>query len=108
MAVLPGRLSRAEGSDYSNMSTTKDTNTAPQKHNYPVPEPGCYAPAVTFFDPETDKLDLPSQKKYFTYLSSTGLKGLVILGTNAETFLLNREERKTLLTTARHAILTRH
>ncbi|KAL8893461.1 MAG: hypothetical protein Q9192_005235 [Flavoplaca navasiana] len=88
----------------ANMSSPKDTTTAAQKHNYPVPEPGCYAPAVTFFDPKTDKLDLPSQKKYFTYLARTGLKGLVVLGTNAETFLLNREERKTLLETARQAV----
>ncbi|KAL8875539.1 MAG: hypothetical protein Q9198_006117 [Flavoplaca austrocitrina] len=60
--------------------------------------------AVTFFDPEIDKLGLLSQKKYFTYLCSTGLKGLFILGTNAETFPLNREERKTLLKTARQAV----
>ncbi|KAL8982847.1 MAG: hypothetical protein Q9205_002766 [Flavoplaca limonia] len=69
-----------------------------------LPEPRCYAPAVTFFDPEIDKLGLLSQKKYFTYLCSTGLKGLFILGTNAETFPLNREERKTLLKTARQAV----
>ena len=74
------------------------------EHNYPVPEPGCYVPAVTFFHPETDKLDLISQKKYYSYLAATGLKGLVILGTNAETFLLSREERKTLLEVARQAV----
>ena len=75
-----------------------------QKHHYPVPEPGCYVPGVTFFDPETDKLDLVSQKKYYSYLASTGLKGLVVLGTNAETFLLNRDERKSLLEVARQAV----
>ena len=74
------------------------------KHSYPVPEPGCYVPAVTFFHPETDKLDLVSQKKYYSYLAATGLKGLVVLGTNAETFLLSREERKTLLEIARQAV----
>ena len=74
------------------------------KHNYPVPEPGCYVPAVTFFHPESDKLDLISQKKYYSYLAATGLKGLVILGTNAETFLLSREERKSLLEVARQAV----
>ena len=74
------------------------------KHNHAVPEPGCYVPAVTFFNPETDKLDLVSQKKYYSYLAATGLKGLVILGTNAETFLLSREERKTLLEVARQAV----
>ena len=84
----------------SGNSATKTT----RKHSYPVPEPGCYVPGVTFFHPETDELDLVSQKRYYSYLASTGLKGLVVLGTNAETFLLNREERKSLLETARHAV----
>ena len=69
-----------------------------------VPEPGCYVPAVTFFDPKTDKLVLEAQAKYYSYLSSTGLKGLVILGTNAETLLLTRDERKALLQTARRSV----
>jgi len=36
-------------------------------------------------------------------MSKTGLTGLVVLGTNSETFLLTREERKILLETAREA-----
>ena len=48
-----------------------------------VPPKGIWAPAVTFFERESDTLDLPSQAKYFKYLSETGLTGLVILGTNA-------------------------
>ncbi|KAL8662023.1 MAG: hypothetical protein Q9202_005077 [Teloschistes flavicans] len=80
--------------------------TAPEKkHNFPVPEAGVYVAAVSFFNPQTDTLDLPSQHKYFAYLASdTGLKGLVVLGTNAETFLLNRSERTALLLTARKAV----
>lgn len=69
-----------------------------------VPRPGVWCPAVTFFDRETDTLDLTSQAKYYAYLSRTGLAGLVILGTNAETFLLTREERRTLIETARKAV----
>lgn len=68
-----------------------------------VPPAGIWAPAVTFFDPETDELDLESQKKYYGYLSKH-LTGLVILGTNAETFMLTREERATLLKAARDAV----
>ncbi|KAF4125354.1 4-hydroxy-2-oxoglutarate aldolase [Geosmithia morbida] len=72
--------------------------------SHPVPPAaGVWAPAITFFDQETDALDTESQARYYTYLSNTGLAGLVILGTNAETFLLTREERKTLLQTARKA-----
>ena len=68
-----------------------------------VPTPGVWAPAITFFNPETDELDLDAQTKYYKYLSQY-LTGLVILGTNAETFLLTRDERTTLLTTAREAV----
>lgn len=69
-----------------------------------VPPSGVWAPTITFFNHTTDTLDTTSQSKYYTYLSSsTGLAGLVILGTNAETFLLTREERKSLLELARKA-----
>lgn len=69
-----------------------------------VPRAGVWCPAVTFFDPATDTLDLESQKKYFAYLSRTGLAGLVVLGTNAEAFLLTREERRQLIAAAREAV----
>lgn len=69
-----------------------------------VPPSGVWAPAVTFFDPETDTLLPDAQAAYYAHLSKTGLAGLVILGTNAETFLLTREERKALVQTARQAI----
>ena len=69
-----------------------------------VPPGGVWCPAVTFFNPDTAELDLDAQAKYYSDLSKTGLAGLVILGTNAEAFLLTREERKTLIATARNAI----
>ncbi|ODM17607.1 putative 4-hydroxy-2-oxoglutarate aldolase, mitochondrial [Aspergillus cristatus] len=69
-----------------------------------VPKPGVWCPAVTFFDPSTDEIDFASQSKYFTYLSTTGLAGLVILGTNSEAFLLTREERSQVISTARQAV----
>lgn len=71
---------------------------------YSVPPSGVWCPAVTLFDKTTDTLDLASQKKYFKYLSETGLAGLVILGTNAEAFLLTRDERYQLIASAREAV----
>lgn len=79
-----------------------DATTAP--HSHPVPTPGVYVPAVTLFDPDTDKLCLDDQAKYYAYLASTGLTGLVILGTNAETFLLTRDERTALIRLARETV----
>ncbi|KAL2136450.1 hypothetical protein VTI74DRAFT_3683 [Chaetomium olivicolor] len=69
-----------------------------------VPPKGVWCPAVTLFNPDTDTLDLDGQALYYRYLSTTGLTGLVILGTNAETFLLTREERKQLLLLARRVL----
>jgi 4-hydroxy-2-oxoglutarate aldolase len=68
------------------------------------PSPGVWCPAVTFFDHSSDTLDLASQNTYFSYLSKTGLTGLVVLGTNAEAFLLTREERFALIAEARKAV----
>jgi 4-hydroxy-2-oxoglutarate aldolase len=70
----------------------------------PPPAPGVWCPAVTFYEPSTGGLDLDAQKKYFTYLSKTGLVGLVILGSNAEAFLLTRDERVALMKAAREAV----
>jgi len=69
-----------------------------------VPSPGVYCPAVTFFDPATDTLCPNEQGQYYSYLARSGLTGLVILGTNAETFLLTRDERATLLSLARKSV----
>jgi 4-hydroxy-2-oxoglutarate aldolase len=68
------------------------------------PKAGVWCPAVTFFHPTNGFIDLDSQKKYFKYLSTTGLTGLVVLGSNAEAFLLTREERRTLIMAAREAV----
>ncbi|KIW77666.1 hypothetical protein Z517_07498 [Fonsecaea pedrosoi CBS 271.37] len=82
-----------------------NSNDQAEASGYPTAPPaGCYVPAVTFFDPETDRICLDAQAKYYSYLASTGLTGLVILGTNAETFLLTREERMTLLQLARRSV----
>lgn len=73
-------------------------------HTRPVPQAGIYTPAITFFDPDTDRICPAEQTSYYKYLASTGLTGLVVLGTNAETFLLSQSERKDLLTLARSAV----
>ncbi|KAK0708320.1 hypothetical protein B0H67DRAFT_603324 [Lasiosphaeris hirsuta] len=68
-----------------------------------VPPSGVWCPAVTLFD-EADELVLEDQASYFSYLAKSGLAGLLVLGTNAETFLLTRKERRELVKTAREAV----
>ncbi|KAK4179404.1 hypothetical protein QBC36DRAFT_362884 [Triangularia setosa] len=72
----------------------------------PPPPSGLWVPSITIFSPTTDTLDLESQSLYYQYLSSpaVGLSGLLILGTNAEPFLLTREERASLLRLARKTV----
>lgn len=85
------------------ISTPSRSVTRAAAHSYPVPKPGIYVPAITFFD-DQDRLCPIEQKQYYQYLTKTGLQGLVILGTNAETFLLTRDERKELLQLARKTV----
>ncbi|KAI9933006.1 hypothetical protein ASPWEDRAFT_166657 [Aspergillus wentii DTO 134E9] len=68
-----------------------------------IPPSGVWVPAVTAFNHETDTLDVEAHKKYCLYLSKC-LTGLVILGTNAEAFLLTREERAQAISAAREAV----
>jgi len=82
---------------------------APPKPKFtmaPPPSAGVWCPAVTFYSPDsnTATLDLVAQTKYFTYLSKSGLTGLVILGSNAEAFLLTRDEKRSLMKCAREAV----
>ncbi|KAL1623552.1 hypothetical protein SLS56_008256 [Neofusicoccum ribis] len=69
-----------------------------------VPPSGIWCPAVTFFDHATDSLDLAAQSQYFSYLSKSGLTGIVALGTNSEAMLLTRDERRQTIAAARAAV----
>ncbi|KAL2839536.1 hypothetical protein BJX68DRAFT_197609 [Aspergillus pseudodeflectus] len=68
-----------------------------------VPPAGIWVPAVTPFNHENDTIDVESYKKYCAYLAQQ-LTGLVILGTNAEAFLLTRDERAQAIRIAREAV----
>jgi len=81
------------------MGSTIDPKRQPH-----IPKQGVWCPAITFFDRATDTIDWPAQKAYFSYLATTSLAGLVILGTNAEAFLLNTKERFQLIAAAREAV----
>ncbi|KAL2868135.1 GTP cyclohydrolase N terminal-domain-containing protein [Aspergillus lucknowensis] len=94
-------LAQVRGRGWEKWEDVTSPTASPQPR---VPKAGVWCPAVTFFDHATDTIDLESQKKYYAYLSKTGLAGLVILGTNSEAFLLTREERAQLIAAAREAV----
>ncbi|KAJ5105846.1 hypothetical protein NUU61_003193 [Penicillium alfredii] len=71
----------------------------------PTPlRPGAYAPTMTFFDPNTEELDVPSIRRHVVRLAKAGLVGLVTMGSNGEAVHLTREERMTVTRETRSAL----
>ncbi|KAI1503536.1 L-threo-3-deoxy-hexulosonate aldolase [Biscogniauxia marginata] len=65
---------------------------------------GIYAPTMTFFDPETEELDIPTIKKHAERLARDGLAGLVTMGSNGEAIHCTREEKIAVTRATREAL----
>lgn len=65
---------------------------------------GIYAPTMTFFDPDTEDLDIPTIKKHAARLVSDGLVGLVVMGSNGEAVHCTREEKLAVTKATRQAL----
>ncbi|KAF2773925.1 dihydrodipicolinate synthetase-like protein [Teratosphaeria nubilosa] len=66
--------------------------------------PGIYSPTMTFFDKETEDLDIPTIKKHAVRLAQAGLVGLVCMGSNGEAVHLTREEKAAVTRATREAL----
>jgi len=66
--------------------------------------PGIYAPTMTFFDPVTEDLDIPSIQKHAARLAQAGLAGLVTMGSNGEAVHLSRAEKRQVTRVTRDAL----
>ena len=72
------------------------TNGATSKRGRALP-PGIYCPSITFYQPtRAQDLDLDVYRRHIANLESSGISGVVILGSNGEAVMLDREERKTV------------
>jgi L-threo-3-deoxy-hexylosonate aldolase len=58
---------------------------------------------VTFFDPETEDLDLLAIRKHAVRLARAGLAGLVTLGSNEAAVHLSNNERTLVTSCTREA-----
>ncbi|KAH9909740.1 aldolase [Xylariomycetidae sp. FL2044] len=65
---------------------------------------GIYAPTMTFFDDETEELDIPTIKKHAVRLAEDGLAGLVTMGSNGEAVHCTREEKMAVTRATREAL----
>ncbi|KAI1391088.1 aldolase [Hypoxylon trugodes] len=65
---------------------------------------GIYAPTMTFFEPETEELDIPTIKNHAERLAKAGLAGLVTMGSNGEAIHCTREEKVAVTRATREAL----
>ncbi|KAI1331980.1 dihydrodipicolinate synthase [Xylariaceae sp. FL0255] len=65
---------------------------------------GIWAPTTTFFDSETEDLDIPTIKRHAERLARAGLAGLVVGGSMGEAVHLNREEKAAVIKASREAL----
>ncbi|OAQ77218.1 dihydrodipicolinate synthase [Purpureocillium lilacinum] len=78
---------------------------APSSSSSPRPLPcGIYAPTMTFFDPSTEDLDIPTIKSHAQRLARAGLAGLVVMGSNGEAVHCTRDEKLSVLRATREAL----
>lgn len=66
--------------------------------------PGIYAPTMTFFQDETEDLDIPSIKRHAIRLAEAGLVGLVTMGSNGEAVHLSSAEKTAVTRATREAL----
>lgn len=59
---------------------------------------------MTFFDPTTEDLDVPSIKRHAVRLAKSGLMGLVTMGSNGEAVHLSRAEKRQVTQATRSAL----
>ncbi|TLD36953.1 hypothetical protein E2P81_ATG02735 [Venturia nashicola] len=65
---------------------------------------GIYSPVMTFFNPETEDVDIPACRKHVVRLCEAGLVGIVVMGSNGEAVHLSTQE-KILITKETRAAL---
>ena len=66
--------------------------------------PGIYSPTMTFFDPDTEEVDIPTIKRHAVRLAEAGLVGLVTMGSNGEAVHLSRAEKAAITRATREAL----
>ncbi|KAH6683905.1 hypothetical protein B0J14DRAFT_1337 [Halenospora varia] len=65
---------------------------------------GIYAPTMTFFDPVTEELDIPTIKRHAIRLAEAGLVGLVTMGSNGEAVHCSIAEKVAVTKATREAL----
>ncbi|KAI4130075.1 MAG: hypothetical protein LQ338_001927 [Usnochroma carphineum] len=89
----------SESSDSTAASSVDDVH-----HTFRPLKPGVYVPTVTFFQGDTEDLDLETITKHAVRLAEAGVAGLTTQGSNGEAVHLTHQERKLVTKTTRNAL----
>ncbi|KAL8960339.1 MAG: hypothetical protein Q9193_002942 [Seirophora villosa] len=89
----------SESSDSTAASSIDDAH-----HTLRSLRPGVYVPTVTFFQTDTEDLDLETIGKHAVRLAKAGVAGLTTQGSNGEAVHLTHQERKLVTKTTRNAL----
>ncbi|MCJ1372554.1 hypothetical protein MMC20_003779 [Loxospora ochrophaea] len=85
------------------MATSDGLNGHSSKTRTPLRH-GIYAPTMTFFDPLTEDLDIPTIRRHAVRLAKAGLVGLVTMGSNGEAVHLSHSEKAQVTRATREAL----
>jgi L-threo-3-deoxy-hexylosonate aldolase len=65
---------------------------------------GIYSPVMTFFNPDTEDVDIPTCRKHVVRLCEAGLQGIIVMGSNGEAVHLSKEEKVLITRETRSAL----
>lgn len=100
---MPSRQQTATPTVAATGGSTNGSNNGHAASRRPLPC-GIYAPTMTFFDSETEDLDIPTIKRHAERLAQAGLAGLVTMGSNGEAIHCTREEKLAVTKATRDAL----
>lgn len=89
------------------MASNGHTNGTNGSHSRQPQNPlrhGIYSPVMTFFNPDTEEVDIPACRKHVVRLCEAGLVGIIVMGSNGEAVHLSTQE-KVLITRETRAAL---
>lgn len=70
---------------------TNGSSSTPKARN--ILRPGIYSPVMTFFNPDTEDVDILACRKHVVRLCKAGLVGIIVMGSNGEAVHLSKEEK---------------
>ncbi|MCJ1338820.1 hypothetical protein MMC09_004109 [Bachmanniomyces sp. S44760] len=102
--LSPGVDSICSQSQYSDGPESTTASSLDELDAHRTLRAGVYVPTVTFFDEQTEDLDIDAIASHAVRLARAGVAGLATQGSNGEAVHLTHKERKTVTSVTRRAL----